>query len=495
MGIIERQSIINSVVLYVGIVLGFISTIFLYPNILSPEQYGLTRLLLSVSFVFMQFSHLGMKNIGIKFFPYFENKETRHNGFLFLMLSVPLLGFLIVFLFLTFGSDLVINYYKDSSQLFLDYYIYLIPLIFGILYFEVINSYVRALNDSVPGLVISEILIRAASILLLVSLFLEWINFNEFMTGFVLSYMAQPFILLFYLFRKNELYLKPNFSFLNKPLVKEIANYGFYVLLGGMTTLIVNNIDIIMLGSLSGLKNTGIYAIAFYISNVIVVPQKSIGKIAPSLISRHLKNENFVEVKRIYKSSSINQLIPGCLVFIGIWANLDNLISILPEEYASAGLVIIIIGISKLFDMGTGVNKTILLNSEYYRFNLVAISFLVVISVALNYLLIPLYGIVGAAVATATSLFLYNLVNGVYLWLKLSMQPFSSKILVVLALSSAILLLSFQVDKMGSIYSDIFIRSSLITLFFSTGIIVFNVSEEVSNIWLSTKKKISDFFP
>lgn len=493
MGIIKKQSIQNTFIAYIGIILGAGTTLYLYPNILTPDQYGLTRLLLSLAFICTEFTHLGIKNISIRFFPYFEDKNKGHNGFLFIILTVPLMGFMGLLAILFSFDDLFISYYSEDSSLFANYYFYLIPLIFGILYFDVLNSFIRARYDSVPGSIINEVVLRIISIGLLALYFWGFLDFKMFMIGFVASYLLEPIILVFYLIKVGEFSLKPDFNFLNQSLLKRIGNYGLFVMLGGVTHLIVSNIDIIMLASLSGLTDTAIYAIAFYIGSVIIVPQKSIGKIAPSLLSKHLAEDNLNEVERIYKSTSMNQFIPGCLIFIGIWANLENLVEILPEEYASAGLVIIIIGISKLIDMAAGVNGNIIINSKYYKFNLVATILLVLISITLNYFLIPLYGIVGAAIATAVSLLIYNLIKGAYVWVKFSMQPLSPKIVLVILLGALILWGSTQVPRMGNLYSDIIIRSISIAILFSSGIIYLNISDEINKTWEDLKTKVPIF--
>ena len=488
MGVIKQQSIVNTFITYIGIVLGFISTIYLYPNFLEPDQYGLTRLLLSVSFVFTQFAHLGMNNTAIRFFPYFEDENNDHNGFLFLVLVVPITGFILFLGVIFFFDDLLISYY-DTSTYFGDYYLLLIPIVFGLLYFEVINSYVRARLHSVPGSVISEVILRVITILLLVLFWYEWITFEQFMIAFACSYIVQPLLLLLFLFVKGELFLKPNFAYLKTTLVKRMANYGLFAVLGGMTTLIVNNIDIIMLGSLAGLTETGVYAIAFYIGSVIIVPQRSLGKIAPSVVAKHLKEKNYDEIERIYKSSSINQMVPGLLIFIGVVANLHNLNDILPDAYASASPVILIIGISKLIDMTAGINGAIILNSKYYRFDLISMIILIIFSISLNYWLIPILGMTGAAIATATSLFLYNLIKGIYVWIKFKMQPFSSRILVLIGFSSILLFGSLQTAYFDNTYLDILIRSVAITLIYSFGVLSLNISEEVNSIWKDLRSK------
>lgn len=493
MGIIKTQSIQNSFIIYIGIGLGFITTIYLYPNILSPDQYGLTRLLLSLSFVFSQFAHLGMKNTAIRFFPYFEDMDSQHNGFLFITLFIPLVGYALFCLLLYLGQDIVLGYYEGSSALFIEYFWFLLPLVFGVLYFEVLNSYVRARLDSIPGSVISEIFIRLGSILLLVLFLYNWISFKQFMIGFALKYISQPVLLLAYLFQKGELFLKPQFGYLNSNLLKRMGNYGLFVVLGGMTTLVVNNIDIIMLGSLTSLTDTGIYAIAFYVGSIIIVPQRSIGRIANPLVAKYLKDENLDEINKIYKSSSLNQLVAGSLIFIGIWANLDNLMQILPETYASGRWVVILIGLSKLIDMAAGINGSIILNSEYYRFDFVYTLILVIISVVFNYWLIPLYGIIGAALATALSLLINNTIKGIFVWIKLSMQPLSPKLIPLFGLSATILFLSLQIDQIGNLHLDIAIRSLLILLVFTFGVIQLNISDEVNILWKDIRYKYLPF--
>lgn len=490
MGIIKRQGIINSFIIYIGIGLGFISTLYLYPNILTQEQYGLTRLLLSIAFIFAQIVHLGMKNVPIKFFPYFKDKAKNHNGFLFLVLVVPFLGFIFFLLFFFGFKYYLLQYYQDSSELFVDYYLFLIPLVVGIVYFEVTNSFVRSLHDSVPGSIINDIILKIVHILLLVIYFYELISFKLFVGGFVFAYAFQFVLLVGYLIKIGEFDLKPNFSFLDSRLVKEIGSYGMYSLLGGVTSLFVGNIDIIMLGSLVGLSNTGVYAIAFYIGNVIAVPKRSIAKIAAPLISQSLKENNFDDIRNIYTSSSINQIIPGCLLFVGLWANMDNLLQILPPEYSGARWVIIIIGFSKLVDMVTGVNGHIIINSKYYRTDLIFTIFLVLFSVLTNYILIPIYGIIGAAIATALSLFVYNLIKCIYVWIKFKMQPFSKNILTVFLISALLIYLSSLIEMFVGVYIDIVIRSVIITVIFGVSMLLFNVSDEVNKIWADIKRKI-----
>ncbi len=425
MGIIARQSLFNAAYTYFGIGLGFVTTIFLYPNILDPDQYGLTRVLVSASMIGAHFAHLGIRNTVIRFFPLFRTTNGNSGGLLFLAITVPLAGFILFgFLFWLF-RDPLISFYIDRSPLFVDFFFYVLPITFFLLYFEVLNSYLRSLKDSISGSVISEVILRVAVILILAIYFFGLISFDTFILLFTVSYGLQPLLLILVLLRMGELNLSPRFDFLRKSLVRGMANYGIYTLLGGLTTVVVWNIDIMMLGSMTGLEQTAVYAIAFYIGTVIAVPKRAIDKIATPLIADHIHKNEWGKVEEIYCKTALTQSISGILILLLIWVNATPLLGLLPDVYSDGIRVILFIGLGKLFDMATGTNGSIILTSKHYRFDLITNILLVIFTVTTNLLLIPRYGIEGAAIATMLSIILYNLIKYLFVWIKFSMQPFS----------------------------------------------------------------------
>ena len=140
---LQREGIWNTIISYAGIAIGYVNVILLFPNILNEEQVGLTRLLLTISEMFAQFAALGFVNMSVRYFPYFRDKAKQHHGFLFLLLSVPMLGFgLITILFLLFKPT-ISDYYRENSGLLLDYYYYIIPLAFFTLLFNLFTADLR----------------------------------------------------------------------------------------------------------------------------------------------------------------------------------------------------------------------------------------------------------------------------------------------------------------------------------------------------------------
>jgi len=492
LGIIIKQSIQNTIISYLGVALGFVSTILLFPNILTADQYGLTRFLLSPAFVFAQFAHLGVKNIVIRYFPYFKHTRDSRSRLFTLTVIVAMVGFLLFSLLFISLEDYIIGYYQEKSPLFTEYYLYLLPLVFAVLFFETLNNYVRALQDSITGSFINEVLIRVLIIVLLVMHFFGLTSFTLFMIGFVSIYCIQPFYLIIYLYRIGELNFSNPISDDVTRLAKSMGVYGFYSLLGGITVHLVGNIDIIMLGSLSDLANTAVYAIAFYVGSVITVPQRSILKIAIPVLADLIKEKKHDRILSLYQRTSLNQIIAGSLLFIGIWANMHNLMGLLPEEYQGAKWVIITIGAAKLFDMATGINGGIIMNSKYYRFDLYTNILLVILTVITNYLLIPPFGILGAAIATAFSIFVYNSIKMIFVWIKFSMQPFQWTAPVVLLIAAVCLMLSFELPYLFNFYLDVTLRSLLITVVFLGSILLFNLSDDLNSLVVESLRRAGD---
>jgi len=479
-GIIVKQSISNLIISYAGIALGFLLTILLYPHILSPDEYGLTRVLFSASFISTQFAHLGFQNLVIRYFPVFKRAAPKNHGFLFWVCTIPIIGFLIFAGIYITADGIIIDYYSEQSPLFVDYYLWVLPLTLFILYYEILNNYLRSLRDSVTGSFAMEIIQRLITILLLGGYFFNWITFHLFIMLFVLSYMINPLIVAIQIARKGEWKLRPNLKLMRRPLLNGMANYGLFSMLGGLTTVIVWNVDILMLGSLAGLDQTAIYAIAFYMASVIAIPQRSINKIVSPLLADFIKNKEWKEVGSIYTKSSLNQLIPGIFIFGLIWINLDVVYHMMPDFYAAGRWVVFIIGIGKIIEMITGVNGLILINSKHYRVSFYTNLILIAVTIGANYVMIPLYGIEGAALASVLAILIYNGTKYIWVLIKMRLQPFTKKTVMVLLLGMASLSITQFFTFFDFFLLESIFNSVLFTTLFAGPVIYFSISEDLN---------------
>lgn len=495
MGVIKRQGIKFSIVNYIGVVIGALSTLFLYPY--DKEVYGLFRFVVDSANLFAPFIMLGSAAISIRFFHKFKNNNEGHNGFLFLLLIVCTIGSIFFLVLSNFGWDLFLGNFKDKkSPLYLKYIWIIVPLSLLYAYINLFRSYCSNFGRIVIPTLLDQG-IKFTFPILLIFYLCKQIDLQWLMHGVLLNFIVFLILMTVYTNKLGHLNIKPKLSFLNKNLKKEIFSYGLFGIMGSAGSMLALRIDTFMVGTLTELSDTGIYSIAALIATNIAIPITAISSISAPIISKAWEENNLVEIKMIYKKSSINLLIAGLLFFIGIWLCIEDIFKIMPKgnEMLIAKYVVFWIGISKLFDMATGVNDLITAYSKYYRFNFYTIMLMAIINIIGNIVLIPIYGSLGAAIATASSSIIYNLIKYLYIKYKLKMTPFSSKTLLLLSLSLAIYGIICLIPLTFNSFYSILIKGFLLLVLYIPAIYYFRISEDVNEIINLSIVKIRKYLP
>jgi O-antigen/teichoic acid export membrane protein len=269
--------------------------------------------------------------------------------------------------------------------------------------------------------------------------------------------------------------------------------FGLFMFLGTGGGIIVAKIDTLMLGSIAGLTSTGIYSIAFFIGAVIELPRRSLSEIATPILATAFKEDNKAKIKELYHKTSVNLLIVGGLFFVGIWSNIDAIFQLIPnsEVFAEGKYVVLFIGLAKLFDMSMGLNAEIITNSKYFRWNIFLMPFLAIIAIITNSILIPIYGITGAALATLISICSYNLIRFMLVAIKLKIQPFSLNTLKVVFSLGLVYGINLLIPTFDHFLVDIAVKSSIILATYAFLILTLKPSENISELFESFKERVT----
>ena len=480
MGIIIKQSIRGSIWSYLGVAIGFVTTAYLYPNYLTTDTVGLFGLLLSYAALLAQFSSLGINGVTARLFPYFRNKKNGHNGYLVIAFLFGLAGFSLFLVTYYLVSPWLIESNIEKSKLFADFSYLLIPLTFFTLFFTILDVYNKLLYNAVLGTLLQEF-VQRLFIFIVVALFaFGFINDKQLIYWFTIVVCLKGLILFIYLVNKSEISFTPQFSFLNKKLIKEIGNVALFNILAGVGGSIVFNIDKIIVNQMIGLSATGVYTIAFFFGTLVMIPSRPLLRISGTLIADAWSQNNIKYITDIYRRSCINQFIIAAFLFGGIWINIDNIMIILGPEYADAKWIIFFIGLANLIDMLTGANGQIIGYSKYYRvalYFLIVLIFLVFITMII---FIPISGIVGASIAIAVSMFAYNVMRYLFILYKYKMQPFTIKFVFVPVSFGIAFFFCHLLFKLPLI-SDILVRSIIFALIYGGLILLLRISEDVNN--------------
>jgi O-antigen/teichoic acid export membrane protein len=479
-GEIKRQSISGTIYSYIGVVLGFIITAVLYTRALDTEQVGLLRVMVSYATLFAQFASLGINAVSVRMFPYFRNSGKKHHGFLGLALLVSIVGFVLAAIVFLLLRPYVVEQAQDKSELFIEYFYYVVPLIFFTLIFNVFDTYYRVLYNAVKGILVKEVIQRIGILISILLYFYGYISFHEMVLLYIAVMISPSVILFFSLLQTKQLYLKPDFNFLNRDLKKEMLSVGFYGILASFSGILVMNIDVLMINDMLGLKAAGIYTVTFYFGTLILVPLRTMGKISSVVISDAWKKNDLETIADIYKRSSLSLSVVGILLFIGIWGNIDNVFHIISDDYLPGKMVIFYIGIANLFDIALGVSPHIIVNSKYYKYLSYFMVVFAIFLILTNLLLIPEFGIVGAAIASLVSKFLFNGIKFLFLYRKFRFQPFDMKFPLLIIISILSYWISAFIPPFSNFILDIIIRSVVITLLFGVPVYFFRISEDIN---------------
>ena len=482
MGVIKRQTIRGSVYSYLGVVVGFFTTGLIMPRLMSEEQVGLINVLVAVSALYSQFSTLGFTNVTARLFSYFRDKDKNHNGFVFLAVAVGMIGFTISLISFFILKPYIVESNLEKSPLLVQYIYFLIPLIFFRMFFLILDTYNKMLFDATTGTFLSDVLYRVGNLFLLIAYFFHWINFTQYVFGYVVIMSFPAVYLAGLLIYRQQFSLKPKFDFIQSPLRKEMISLAIYGIIGGLSSVALTSIDKIMLNEYYNLSMTGVYSISFFFGSIILIPNRALGKISSTIIADAWKDNHMKTIDDIYYKSSINQLFAGLLLFILMVTNLHNIFKVLPHEYSGGEWVIILISLSNLIVASTGVSVQIISTSHKYRIQTYSLGMLVLLTVVFYMILIPLWGMNGAALGSLLSMGLASALRVFYLNWNMKLFPYRLTHVKCLAIG----LLAFAVGKIIPVFDqyiiDLFIRCSAISVVFIGLCYAFRISDDLNLI-------------
>lgn len=499
MGQIRKQAIVSSIVIYIGFFIGFINTWFFIRsgnNAFTPEQYGLTRLFFDVGQLMYAVASLGVIPVVYKFFPYYsDHLPKKENDLYTWSLLFPVFGFLLTIAGALYFEPLIVQKFSGRSPLFVDYYHWIFVFGFGILIFTILEGFSWTLKKTIYPNFLRETGLRILSLILILLFSFGFLTFEQFIQLFSFQFIAIAIFLLTVLYKARDISLTFKISKVTKKFKTKMFTLAGYVY-GGAIILILSQVaDSIIIASVSekGLHDTGVYNLATYIATLIQVPQRSIISITIPLLSIAWKNKNMMEIERIYKRSSINLLLLGLFISLGVWLNLKDAFQLLSiqTDYEEGIAVVLILGITKLIDAGTGINGQIIATSTQWRFEFVTGVILILLILPLNYYLVTKYSIVGSAYANLISFTIYNLIRYVFLWKKYNLQPFSIKTLLSILLGVTAYFISYYLFNHMTGWTGVFLRSSFFAIIFFAGIFAMRLTPDAMQLLEVAKKRLS----
>lgn len=491
MGIVKKQVYKNAFISYAGMVIGYVNLVLLYPLFLSTQQLGLYILLSSLSVLYSLISSMGVPGIILRYFPFFRTEDRRHNGFMWWVAGLSLIGFVAATIIYVVSRPIIISYYIKESPLFIRYFYLLIPLAGFTVLYNLLEAFGKAIYQSVFSSFLREVALKILTTAAILAFAKGWISFEDFIILYISFSGIISIGLLTSLALSGRFYFgfnKINFQSVKK---SEVVNYGIFTLMAGSVYVLLTKIDIVMLGAMVGLSVTGVYGFFSNIAVVISIPAAALSRTTYQIVADAWKSKNMQSIADIYYKTSIIQMVVGCLLFIGVIINKHNLFAIIhKKEYIDQFNLFLVIGLSYLVDITGGLNTYIINTSHKYRMLTGIVAIACVVCIGLTYILIPIYGGMGAALAYLITIAGFNFFNWFYLKYRFNMQPFSYKHLLVIGITIASYFLGNNIWRMPNIYLDIAVRSSITTVFYTLLCYYFHISDDLNEKVHTTFNKL-----
>ena len=477
MGIVTNQSFKNTVFTYLGFGVGALNTLFLYSYFISDVYYGLVAFLMSTANIVMPLMAFGAHNTIIKYYSAFKTKNSL-NSFLTLMLLLPLVLIIPIGFVGSFTYEAIGELLSQKNAIVKDYVWYIYVTAIAMAYFEVFFPWSKTQLQTVFGNFMKEVFHRVGVMLLLFAVYFKWIDVEQFVLGVVVLHVIRTVIMKLYAFSVKL----PKFKFYRIEGLPSILKYSTLIIIAGSIATIILDIDSFMLGMYIPIQEVAYYGVAIYIATVIVVPSRSMQQILQPLTSQYLNDKNTVALKDLYVRSSQTLFIIGGFIFLIILININALYMLIPKEFSGGLLVVFLVGIAKLYDCLMGCNNVVLFNSDYYRMVLFFGVILTVLTVILNIVFIPKFGINGSALATFLAISIYNTIKIYFVKAKFNMMPFDRNTAKVLVLIISCTSLFYFWEFPFHPILNIAFKSLLASVIYVWVILKLNVSDDISGV-------------
>jgi len=474
--------------------------ILLITRAIGASNYGLVVLAYSMVVVVAMAGSLGLNEGIVRYgsFYYGKRELKKVKGTLISSLRVTTLSSLIltVSLFFTAKFWAVKLFSKpELTPLLKIFALAIIPLVLE----RVLTAGLQAIQ-LIKFRIFIEYIIRPlllfVSILILVVIFP--LGINGVISSYLISIYLGFFLAIYYAIKFLHSLSEQSYSPIRE--YRKLMSFSLPLMGVGFLTLVIERIDIFMLGYFKSTGVVGIYGAAARAAFLVLLPFNSFAIIFLPLVAAYHGQQRDKKIILLFKTvtKEITTFSLPLWLFFCLFS--QEIMMFFGRGFSTGSLCLLILSSGWMFQNFTGPANRLIMMTGHSRINLINYIIIIVFNFVLNLFLIPKYGITGAALATACSMFLIGLVRTIEVYLifkthayrRDSYKPFLAIIIVgiiIFFLKAGLVMLK------TSIWLQLICCSfGLLTVYFSLLFLLKLSYDDLIIIGL-IKKKISSLIP
>ena len=200
------------------------------------------------------------------------------------------------------------------------------------------------------------------------------------------------------------------------------------------------HVDSLMLGALATVEDVGLYGVASRLALPLILVLDSVNRAFSPMVA-HLHHEGaMARLESLYAMATEWLLAIDILGALALWLYSEALLSLFGPEFVAAASALVVLSSGLLVAAVFGASGYMLIMTGHPRLEMADNVLLLAANVLLNWLLIPRWGLLGAASATGLSMGGVHVLKALQVRWILGMQPFRRRtaMTLVLALAAAL---------------------------------------------------------
>ncbi|UJW84311.1 lipopolysaccharide biosynthesis protein [Devosia sp. SL43] len=180
---------------------------------------------------------------------------------------------------------------------------------------------------------------------------------------------------------------------------RERGKIGTWLLLGAVIETAALNADVILVGLMLNLESSGIYFNAFRTAGLMTLFTFAIELVIAPMVAQHFHAGDMRKAQAITALGAGAGFVFSLVVFVAFVGWGDWILSLFGPAYEEGTLVLVLLSLGLLFDAATGPSKIVMMMTGHERAYVIIFGSIMAVGFLVQILVIPTYGIVGAAAA------------------------------------------------------------------------------------------------
>jgi len=477
----------------IGTVLRYLFQIAVAKN-LGPELFGVFILGFSIFKIAAMAAEFGLPQANLRFLPIYQadHDQAKTKGVVYSSIRIVLFsGLTIGFLTILWSRPVTINlFHNPDVRKSLIPLAVLLPLAAVT---TILTSATQGFKIMKYKVLVTDIFEPAARIILVSGLFLAGLRLE----GVLASYMAATImaVLLAWHYLKKAFPPLADRSIIPVDQTAKLLSFAWPIFLFKFFGALLLWTDTLFLGYFKTAEDVGIYSAVQRTVMVGSVMITSVNTIFSPYISQLFHQNQTQRLSGLFKTVAKWTLTTSLPIYIGLIFFARPVLNVFGPKFTSGATPLIILCLGWLVNSCTGSLGVMITMTGRPILNFGSAAGVLLINILLNLILIPRYGVPGAAMATAVSLTLGNLISLVIVRFLLKMHPYRADFLKPLfsGFASTVLLLVLRGYLFRGSSSLVMILELLIFLLaYIIFLVLMRFSEEEKSTFYQLKKMLGD---